>query len=86
MANSFLTQFPIQGKSLFMPLRVMLTGKLHGPEMASGMLLVYQGSISSIVSPNCGFVPLEKRLEAIKEIKWDLLNKDQPAVESSVAV
>lgn len=69
-----------------MPLRVLLTGKLHGPEMGSGMLLVYQGSSSGIVSPHCIFVTLDKRLEAIKEIQWDLLNKDQPAVESSVAV
>ncbi|CAK7355535.1 unnamed protein product [Dovyalis caffra] len=32
----------VQGKSLFMLVRVLLTGKLHGPDIGSSIILLHQ--------------------------------------------
>ncbi|CAM8935558.1 unnamed protein product [Rhodiola kirilowii] len=70
-----------KGKSLFMPLRVLLTGKLHGPEMLPSIVLLYKASTSNVVTPNTGFKPLEERFELLRQLDWEALNKDQPLPE-----
>ena len=74
-----------QGKSLFMPLRVLLTGKLHGPAMGNAILLVHKADTSGVVGPQSGFVNLDERFKILREVNWESLQK-QPkfSVESAV--
>lgn len=81
-----LWKFTIQGKSLFMPLRVLLTGKVHGPDMGEGLLLIYKAGRCGAVAHQSGFVPLDERFKMLREVKWDSLNKDSPSAESANAV
>ncbi|CAI9769757.1 unnamed protein product [Fraxinus pennsylvanica] len=74
-----------KGKSLFMPLRVLLTGKLHGPDMGAGVLLLYKAGRSGVVAPQAGFVTLDERFKILREIEWQSFNKDNPIMESTVA-
>lgn len=77
----------IQGKSLFMPLRVLLTGKLHGPDMGAGLLLIYRAGRGGVVAPHSEFVTLEERFNILRQLDWDSLNKDNPpALESAAPV
>ncbi|KAI4351477.1 hypothetical protein L6164_005843 [Bauhinia variegata] len=71
-----------KGKSLFMPLRLLLTGKLHGPDMASSLILIHRAGSMGIVAPEVGFVSLDERIKMIREINWETLSKDQPLVET----
>ncbi|XP_071713250.1 glutamate--tRNA ligase, chloroplastic/mitochondrial [Rutidosis leptorrhynchoides] len=64
-----------KGKSLFMPLRVLLTGKLHGPDMGETIVLIHEAGTSGIVSPKVGFVTLEQRLKLLREVNWDAFSK-----------
>ncbi|KAM7471005.1 hypothetical protein LguiA_009188 [Lonicera macranthoides] len=61
-----------KGKSLFMPLRVLLTGKLHGPEMGDSILLIHRAGTSDVVAPEAGFVTLDERFKVVREVKFPL--------------
>ncbi|KAH8497721.1 hypothetical protein H0E87_016850 [Populus deltoides] len=71
----------LKGKSLFMPLRVLLTGKLHGPDMGSSIILLHQAGTGDMVSSQAEFVTLKERFGVLREIDWEALNKDQPPLE-----
>uniref|UniRef100_A0A6M2EE89 Glutamate--tRNA ligase, chloroplastic/mitochondrial n=1 Tax=Populus davidiana TaxID=266767 RepID=A0A6M2EE89_9ROSI len=71
----------LKGKSLFMPLRVLLTGKLHGPDMGSSIILLHQAGSGDMVSSQAEFVTLKERFGVLREIDWEALNKDQPPLE-----
>lgn len=77
----------LQGKSLFMPLRVLLTGKLHGPEMATSIVLIHKAGSSGVVVPQAGFVSMEERFKILKEVDWEALNNGEKSVplESNTA-
>lgn len=68
-----------KGKSLFMPLRVLLTGKLHGPDMGESIVLIYRAGTSEIVAPEVGFVTLEQRLKSLKEVNWEAFSQAETA-------
>ncbi|XP_076905797.1 glutamate--tRNA ligase, chloroplastic/mitochondrial-like [Bidens hawaiensis] len=72
-----------KGKSLFMPLRVLLTGKLHGPDMGESIVLIHRAGTSGIVTPQVEFVPLEQRLESLKQVDWEAFGKVEPATVAS---
>lgn len=74
-----------KGKSLFMPLRVLLTGKLHGPEMGTSIVLIYKAGSPGIVVPQAGFVSMEERFKILREIDWEALNKDESVPLESTA-
>lgn len=78
--------WPCQGKSLFMPLRVLLTGKLHGPDMGSTVVLLYKAGKSGAVAPQVEFVTLDQRFNLLKAVEWASLQKDQPVLESATSV
>ncbi|KAL2319391.1 hypothetical protein Fmac_028360 [Flemingia macrophylla] len=71
-----------KGKSLFMPLRLLLTGKLHGPDMGSSVVLLYKAGTSDVVAPEAGFVKLDERFKMLRQISWESLSKDQPIKET----
>jgi glutamyl-tRNA synthetase len=68
-----------------MPLRVLLTGKLHGPDIGGSISLIYKASQSGAVSLQLGFVSLDERIKILKEVDWNALNKDAEAQPESVA-
>ncbi|KAI3969633.1 hypothetical protein MKX01_020194 [Papaver californicum] len=75
-----------KGKSLFMPLRVLLTGKLHGPDMGSSIILLHKAGSCDVVAPEAGFVTLDERIKMLREIDWEAFNKeDLPTLESPSA-
>ncbi|CAH8346338.1 unnamed protein product [Eruca vesicaria subsp. sativa] len=74
-----------KGKSLFMPLRVLLTGKLHGPEMATSIVLIHKAGSPGIVAPQAGFVSMEERFKILKEVDWEALNKGESVPLESTA-
>ncbi|WZZ00641.1 hypothetical protein YC2023_072969 [Brassica napus] len=74
-----------KGKSLFMPLRVLLTGKLHGPEMATSIVLISKAGSPGIVAPQAGFVSMEERFKILREMDWEALNKSESVPLESTA-
>ncbi|XP_022969046.1 glutamate--tRNA ligase, chloroplastic/mitochondrial [Cucurbita maxima] len=72
-----------KGKSLFMPLRLLLTGKIHGPDMGASMVLLHKAGSSGVVAPQVGFVTLNDRFEILRQIDWDSVTQDSPLFESS---
>ncbi|CAJ1948807.1 unnamed protein product [Sphenostylis stenocarpa] len=75
-----------KGKSLFMPLRVLLTGKLHGPDMGASVVLLYKAVTTVVVAPEAGFVTLDERFKMLRQINWETLSKDQPVKETAAPV
>lgn len=68
-----------------MPLRVLLTGKLHGPEMGGSMALIHKAGICGAVTPQSNFITLDERFRILKEVDWDALVKEQESpAESAV--
>ncbi|KAI8027517.1 hypothetical protein LOK49_LG02G04070 [Camellia lanceoleosa] len=84
--KSFGKSLKRKGKSLFMPLRVLLTGKLHGPDMGASVLLLHKAGLSNVVAAQAGFVTLDDRFKMLREIKWESFNSDQTVSESAAAV
>ncbi|KAJ7528699.1 hypothetical protein O6H91_15G014800 [Diphasiastrum complanatum] len=60
-----------KGKRLFMPVRVLLTGKMHGPDIGSAVLLIHKAQKSGAVNLRAGLIPISGRIEMLKEVDWD---------------
>ncbi|GAB2267563.1 Glutamate--tRNA ligase, chloroplastic/mitochondrial [Dionaea muscipula] len=78
--KSFGKSLKRKGKSLFLPLRLLLTGKLHGPDMGLSVVLLHRAGISGIVNPQTGFLTLDERFKVLREVDWQSLNADQTTV------
>ncbi|KAL5562301.1 hypothetical protein UlMin_032048 [Ulmus minor] len=74
-----------KGKSLFMPLRVLLTGKLHGPDMGASVALLHKAGKFGVVASEAGFVTLDERFQMLRQLDWEALNKEQPLVEATAS-
>ncbi|XP_057501386.1 glutamate--tRNA ligase, chloroplastic/mitochondrial-like isoform X2 [Actinidia eriantha] len=83
--KSFGKSMKRKGKSLFMPLRMLLTGKLHGPDMGATVLLLHRAGISNVVASQAVFVTLDDRFKMLREIKWESFNNDQTVLDSAAA-
>ncbi|PON75207.1 Glutamate-tRNA ligase, bacterial/mitochondrial [Parasponia andersonii] len=84
--KSFGKSLKRKGKSLFMPLRVLLTGKLHGPDMGSSVILLHKAGISGVVAAQAEFIPLNERFKILRQLDWEALSKDPPPLaEATVA-
>lgn len=68
-----------------MPLRVLLTGKLHGPDIGATVLLLHRAGTCGVVSPQAGFVTLDERFNMLRQVDWEALSKD-PHQESAATV
>ncbi|XP_057453752.1 glutamate--tRNA ligase, chloroplastic/mitochondrial [Lotus japonicus] len=75
-----------KGKSLFMPLRILLTGKLHGPDMGASVVLLHKAGTTDIIAPEAGFVTVDERFKILREINWETLSKDIPVKETAASV
>lgn len=69
-----------------MPIRVLLTGKLQGPDMGGSILLIYKGGTYRVISPQTGFVPLDERIQMQREVEWEFLKKEVTLPESIAGV
>lgn len=69
-----------------MPLRVLLTGKLHGPEIGPGIILLHKAGTTGIVNPQFGFVTLEERFKLLRDIDWESFKVEPPTAEPAAAV
>lgn len=81
--KSFGKSLKRKGKSLFMPLRVLLTGKLHGPDMGSTIVLLYEAGKLGVVSSQAGFISLDERFKMLGQVDWESFSKDQPLPHSA---
>lgn len=59
-----------QGKRLFMPVRVLLTGSMKGPEVGAVLDLVREGETTGSVTEKAGLVPLDARIKILREVDW----------------
>ncbi|KAL2332618.1 hypothetical protein Fmac_013831 [Flemingia macrophylla] len=84
--KSFGKSLKRKGKSLFMPLRLLLTGKLHGPDMGASVVLLCKAGTSDVVAPEAGFVKLDERFKMLRKINWETLSRDQPVKETTAPV
>ncbi|XP_010270569.1 PREDICTED: glutamate--tRNA ligase, chloroplastic/mitochondrial [Nelumbo nucifera] len=75
--KSFGKSLKRKGKFLFMPLRVLLTGKLHGPDIGASVLLLHKAGKCNLISSQAGFLTLDERFKMLKEVDWEKFNKDQ---------
>ncbi|KAK1307334.1 hypothetical protein QJS10_CPA10g00048 [Acorus calamus] len=83
--KSFGKSLKRKGKSLFMPLRVLLTGKLHGPDMGMAMHVLREAGLCGTITPQAGFVTLDERFKIMREVDWEALNRDSKAESVAVA-
>ncbi|KAH9611017.1 hypothetical protein KSS87_008750 [Heliosperma pusillum] len=79
--KSFGKSLKRKGKGLFMPLRVLLTGKLHGPDMGAGIILLHKAGTTDIINPQFGFVTLDERVKVVRNIDWETIKADPPTLE-----
>lgn len=76
-----------KGKRLFMPLRLLLTGKTSGPDIGSAIDLLYKAGHCGIITPQAGLITLDERIKLLREVKWDeVSDKIQPSVSSPESV
>jgi len=73
-----------KGKGLFMPLRVLLTGNLHGPDMGASIALIHKAGICGAVTPQSNFITLDERFRILKEVDWESLVKEESPSESAI--
>lgn len=69
-----------------MPLRVLLTGKLHGPDIGSTVVLLYKAGKSGAVGSHIEFLTLDQRFNLLREVDWTSFQKDQPVLQSTTSV
>lgn len=74
-----------KGKRLFMPLRVLLTGKLHGPDMGTTILLLHKAGNSGIITSSANFMTLEERIHVLRELDCKSLLEETVVDSHSVA-
>eukprot|EP01018_Ginkgo_biloba_P032265 Gb_08295 [translate_table: standard] len=74
-----------KGKNLFMPLRVLLTGNLHGPDIGSTILLLHKAGNSGIITSRASFITLEERISMLRELDYKRFTEETMVDPSSVA-
>lgn len=69
-----------------MPIRVLLTGKLHGPDMGGSIILIHKAGTSGAISPQAGFITLDERFKMLKEVDWESLQQAEEPLPSPAGV
>ncbi|CAM6111056.1 unnamed protein product [Calypogeia fissa] len=75
-----------KGKRLFMPIRIVLTGRMQGPNIGSVLALLKEGEVNGIVTPRGGLVPLAQRMQILKEVDWSVIPQEVSAPAESSPV
>ena len=71
-----------------MPVRVLLTGAMQGPEVGAVLGLIRDGASSGTVTEKAGLVPLDERMKILRSVDWaDVTSKlaesaTEPALSS----
>ncbi|EFJ26519.1 hypothetical protein SELMODRAFT_172681 [Selaginella moellendorffii] len=82
--KSFGKKLNRKGKRLFMPLRMLLTGELHGSDLGSSMVLLHKAAQQQCVTAP-QFTPLSSRISQLKELDWSKLQEDHQTIEAAAA-
>lgn len=53
--------------------------------MGASILLIHKAGTHGIVSPRAEFLTLDERFKMLRQVDWEALKKDQPALESAAA-
>lgn len=53
--------------------------------MGASILLIHKAGTHGIVSARAEFVTLDERFKMLRQVDWEALKKDQPALESAAA-
>ncbi|KAI5064195.1 hypothetical protein GOP47_0020865 [Adiantum capillus-veneris] len=64
-----------KGKRLFMPIRLLITGKRAGPDIGSAVELLYKAETSGVVHAQAGLVTIAERMKRLKEVEWDSVSE-----------
>ncbi|KAL3684264.1 hypothetical protein R1sor_002286 [Riccia sorocarpa] len=75
-----------KGKRLFMPVRIVLTGRMQGPDIGSTLALLKEGQTSGVVTPEAGLVPLEERKEILRSVDWSAVSQQLSKASEGSAV
>lgn len=59
-----------KGKRLFMPIRILLTGSMQGPDVGATLALIRSAEASEAVTEAAALVPLSARIEALRTVDW----------------
>ncbi|GJP41602.1 hypothetical protein CLOM_g1256 [Closterium sp. NIES-68] len=74
-----------KGKRLFMPLRVLLTGRMHGPDVGETLLMLHQAAGDQAFGPKAHCVGLEERIRIVREADLAAAGAGAEAVAASAA-
>eukprot|EP00475_Leptophrys_vorax_P005656 TRINITY_DN13403_c0_g1_i1.p1 TRINITY_DN13403_c0_g1~~TRINITY_DN13403_c0_g1_i1.p1 ORF type:complete len:525 (-),score=36.28 TRINITY_DN13403_c0_g1_i1:72-1460(-) len=56
-----------KGKRLFMPIRVLLTGRMHGPDVGETLLMLQRAEKDKALGANASLVTVDERLQRLRE-------------------
>jgi len=69
-----------------MPLRLLLTGKLHGPDIGAAVVLLYEAGTTGVIAPEASFISIDERVKILRQINWETLSKDHVVKETASTV
>lgn len=64
-----------KGKRLFMPIRLLVTGKTVGPDIGRAVELIYKAGNCGIVSAQAGLVTFDERIKQLRQVNWNELSE-----------
>lgn len=69
-----------------MPVRILLTGRMQGPDIGSVLVLLKEGEVSGTVSSLGGLLPLAQRIQILKEVDWSVLPHEVFATAETIPI
>ncbi|KAG6548554.1 hypothetical protein Mapa_010042 [Marchantia paleacea] len=75
-----------KGKKLFMPIRILLTGRMQGPDIGTTLALLKEGESSGIVTAHAALVPLKQRIEILRAVDWSAVSQQLSKAAEGSAV
>eukprot|EP00246_Nothoceros_aenigmaticus_P003519 TRINITY_DN14694_c0_g1_i1.p1 TRINITY_DN14694_c0_g1~~TRINITY_DN14694_c0_g1_i1.p1 ORF type:complete len:314 (-),score=49.67 TRINITY_DN14694_c0_g1_i1:432-1373(-) len=58
-----------KGKRLFMPVRIALTGRMHGPDIGAAVAAIPKAERSRLIKVD-SFIPLDQRISILRDVNW----------------
>ncbi|CAI5530600.1 unnamed protein product [Closterium sp. Naga37s-1] len=74
-----------QGKRLFMPIRILLTGCMHGPDVGETLAMLQHAAADKALGPKAHCVGLEERISLLRDADLTAAPAAAEAVAASVA-
>ncbi|CAI5493067.1 unnamed protein product [Closterium sp. Naga37s-1] len=74
-----------EGKRLFMPIRILLTGCMHGPDVGETLAMLQHAAADKALGPKAHCVGLEERISLLRDADLTAAPAGAEAVAASVA-